>query len=172
VGHDGKVSDTGISVRAAHPADGPGLARLDASAWSPESGFPSVLRRMAGEPFFSDDNPPEAHLVALVGGKLAGYVRLRPVTSLPEHAHVLGIFGIAVAPAARRRGAGSALLAAAEDHARARGAHKLSLRVLSTNKVALRLYERHGFRTEGLLRDEFLINGRYVHDVIMAKSLT
>ena len=55
--------------------------------------------------------------------------------------------------------------------ARARGARKLSLRVLGTNATAMRLYERLGFQVEGTLRDEFCIDGRYVDDVLMAKHL-
>jgi ribosomal protein S18 acetylase RimI-like enzyme len=121
--------------------------------------------------FFTDDSPPGAHLVAEIGGRMAGYIRLRPVTSLPESAHVLGIAGLAVAPGYRRRGVASALLAAAEQQARARGARKLSLRVLGTNATATRLYERLGFQAEGVLRDEFCIGGRYVDDVLMAKHL-
>ena len=84
---------------------------------------------------------------------------------------MLGIVGLAVAPGDRRRGVASALLAAAEQHARVRGARKLSLRVLGTNETAMRLYERLGFRREGTLRDEFRIDGRFVDDVLMAKHL-
>jgi ribosomal protein S18 acetylase RimI-like enzyme len=96
---------------------------------------------------------------------------VQPPTPLPENAHVSGITGLAVAPGARGRGVASALLAAAGQHARERGARKLSLRVLSTNDAALRLYERLGFRREGTLREEFLIDGRYVDDVLMARHL-
>ena len=48
--------------------------------------------------FFTDDSPPEAHLVAELDGRLAGYIRVKPVTPLRENAHVLGIVGLAVAP--------------------------------------------------------------------------
>lgn len=162
-----------VAVRIARAGDETALARLDAVAWTTASGFPSVMER-AGDPFytfFTDDSPPGAHLVAELDGRLAGYLRLKPVTPLAENAHVLGVMGLAVAPEARRRGVGTALLAAAEEQARARGARKLSLRVLSTNESALRLYERLGFEREGVLRDEFCINGRYLDDVIMAKHL-
>ena len=121
--------------------------------------------------FFSVENPPGAHMVAEVNGKVTGYVQVKPVTSLQENAHVFGIAGLAVAPEARGRGVASALLAAVEKHARDSGARKLILRVLSTNDAALRLYERLGFRQEGTLREEFLIDGRYVDDVLMAKHL-
>src|SRR5213596_1578927 len=165
--------ESGVAVRVARPGDEAGLARLDAAAWTPASGFPSVAERV-NDPFFTfftDDSPPEAHLVAEVDGRMAGYIRLRPVTSLPETVHVLGIAGFAVAPGDRRRGVASALLAAAEQQARARGARKLSLRVFGTNATAARLYERLGFGVEGILRDEFCIGGRYVDDVLMAKHL-
>ena len=35
----------------------------------------------------------------------------------------------------------------------------------------MRLYERLGFEREGVLKAEFLIGGRYVDDVLMAKRL-
>jgi ribosomal protein S18 acetylase RimI-like enzyme len=162
-----------VTVRVARAGDEAALTRLDAVAWTPASGFPSVIERV-NDPFFTfftDDSPPEAHLVAELDGRLAGYIRVKPVTPLRENAHVLGIVGLAVAPANRRRGVASALLAAAEQHARARGARKLSLRVLGTNEMAMRLYERHGFQREGSLRDEFCIGGRFVDDVVMAKHL-
>ena len=165
--------ESGVAVRVARPKDEAGLARLDAAAWTPASGFPSVLERV-NDPFFTfftDDSPPGAHLVADLDGRLAGYIRVKPVTPLRENAHVLGIVGLAVAPGSRRRGVASALLAAAEQHARARGARKLSLRVLSSNETAMRLYERHGFQREGTLRDEFCIGGLFVDDVVMAKRL-
>jgi len=115
--------------------------------------------------------PQQRFFVAELDGRLAGYIRVKPATTLRENAHVLGIVGLDVGPGDRRQGVGSALLAAAEPHARARGARKLSLRVLGTNETALRLYERHGFRREGTLRDEFLIEGRFVDDVLMTKHL-
>jgi ribosomal protein S18 acetylase RimI-like enzyme len=165
--------ESGVAVRVARPKDEAGLARLDAAAWTPESGFPSVIERV-NDPFFTfftDDSPPEAHLVAELDGRLAGYIRVKPATTLRENAHVLVIVGLAVGPRDRRQGVGSALLAAAEQHARVRGARKLSLRVLGTNETAMRLYEQHGFRREGTLRDEFLIEGRFVDDVLMTKHL-
>ena len=158
-------------MRVARRGDEAALAGIDAVAWTPASGFPSVIMR-AGASFFSADHPPEAHLVAEVNGAVVGYVLVKPSTPLKENAHVSGIAGLAVAPEARGMGVASALLAAAERHARDHGARKLSLRVLSSNDAALRLYERLGFRREGTLREEFLIEGRYVDDVLMTKHLS
>ena len=173
--------DHRLAVRVARPQDEAGLARLEAVAWTAASGFPSVTER-AHDPFFSfftGSGPPREYLVAELEGRLAGYIRVRPVSELPESGHVLGVMGLAVAPGgqvrargARRRGVASALLTAAEQLARTRGARKLSLHVLGTNTAALSLYERLGFRREGIQREEFRIGGRYVDDVLMAKYLT
>jgi ribosomal protein S18 acetylase RimI-like enzyme len=173
IGQDGRVSGQGSSpeVRTARADDAAGLAELDAAAWSAESGFPSIIQRAAG-PFFTSDSQPADHLVCEIDGAVVGYVRLQPFSSLPENAHVLGVAGLAVAPGARRLGAASALLAAAEQRARAAGARKLSLRVLGTNQPAILLYGRLGFEQEGVLRGEFLINGCYVDDVLMTKHLS
>ena len=85
---------------------------------------------------------------------------------------MVGVLGLAVAPEARRRGVATALLTAAEERARARGARKLSLRTFSTNPHAISLYTRFGFQREGVLRAEYLIDGQYVDDVLLAKYLT
>jgi ribosomal protein S18 acetylase RimI-like enzyme len=159
-----------VRVREARASDEARLARLDSAAWSPRSGFPSVIGQ-AGDVFFPAGSPPEAHLVGELDGTVVGYLRLGPATSLPENAHVLVVHGLAVAPEARRRGVATALLAAAEQRARKRGARKLSLRALSSNPEAIRLYTRLGFEQEGVLCAEFLIDGGYVDDVLLAKHL-
>ena len=56
-------------------------------------------------------------------------------------------------------------------HAAQLGARKLSLRVLGGNSRARRLYEACGFVVEGILRSEFLLGGRYVDDIFMARHL-
>jgi ribosomal protein S18 acetylase RimI-like enzyme len=158
-------------IRRARPADERRLAELDAVAWSAESGFPSVIAAPGPSGFFSAEHPPQAHLVADIDGRIAGYLRIEAATRLPENAHVLVVNGFAVHPDLRRHGIGSLLLQAAGDHARAAGARKLTLRVLSSNRGAIALYAQRGFTREGVLRGEFLIEGDYVDDVLMAKFL-
>ena len=67
---------------------------------------------------------------------------------------VLGV-GMAILPEARGQGAGRALLAAIEDHARATDAHKISLEVWTDNARAIALYAAAGFEIEGLRRDHY-----------------
>lgn len=165
--------DDSVRVRLARHGDQDALVALERAAWTPQSGFPSVIQAssLPGARFFSESNPPQIHLVAEIDGAVAGYIRLKPPTTLPENAHVLHVSGIAVHPGARRRGVAGALLSAAEPFARNCGAVKISLRVLGSNGPAMALYERLGYVREGVLRDEFLINGQYVDDVMMAKPV-
>lgn len=160
-----------VVVRVAAASDDAALARLDIEAFSPQSGFPSSVSAV-GSPFFSVRNPPEAHLVADDAGVLLGYLRLKQqLDDVPENAHVLAIHGLAVAPGARRRGVGTALMNAAEDAARSRGARKLSLRMFGGNDTARALYENLGYTVEGVMVAEFLIDGGYVDDILMTKRL-
>ena len=63
--------------------------------------------------------------------------------------------GMAILPKARGQGGGRALLAAAQRHARATGAHKISLEVWTDNAPAIALYVAVGFEVEGLRRDHY-----------------
>jgi ribosomal protein S18 acetylase RimI-like enzyme len=160
-----------IRVRPGRAEDEDALHALDLIAWDRSALFPSVLAKAATQPFFDDSRPPQAHVVAELDGSVVGYARLRPATPLPESAHVVEVNGLAVAPDARGHGVAGALLAAAEDRARAQGAAKLTLRVLGTNAAARRLYERAGYVVEGRLRGEFRIDGVDVDDLLLARYL-
>jgi ribosomal protein S18 acetylase RimI-like enzyme len=59
------------------------------------------------------------------------------------------LYSIAVAHAARGRGIGEALLAAAESAAQKHGCPRLRLEVRQDNAGAIRLYERHGYQRFG-----------------------
>ena len=110
-------------------------------------------------------------LVAVVDGEVAGYVKLGRATPLAASDHVVTVTGLAVSPVFQRRGVGRALIDAAAAEARARGARRLTLRVLGPNAPARRLYESAGFVVEGVQRGEFLLEGEYVDDVLMALDL-
>ena len=58
---------------------------------------------------------------------------------------LLNIHDLAVLPQHRGKGAGRALLQAAEDHARREGCCRVTLEVLESNAGARALYRRFGF---------------------------
>jgi ribosomal protein S18 acetylase RimI-like enzyme len=159
-----------LRIRVATPDDGEGLALLDRLAWShlhavvpePQPPYP---------PFFSDRHAPEDCLVADVGDRSAGYIHLGFPTPVEANRHVLQIQGLVVSEEARGRGVGRALVRAAVDEARRRGARRLTLRVLAHNTPARGLYEAEGFVVEGVLPEEFRLDGQYVDDVLMGRFL-
>lgn len=58
------------------------------------------------------------------------------------------IYHLAVAPPARRRGIGAAMMAAAEAALAARGCPKVNLQVVAENAGVVRFYERLGYAVE------------------------
>ena len=160
----------GVRTRRARPDDEDALAAIDAATWTPD--VTPAPKPDPPRPFFQPGRvAPADVVVAEVDGVVAGYAGLRNPIPEPTHRHVLEIGGLAVDPVLQRRGVGRALVDAAVAEAAARGVRKVSLRVLGSNGLARRLYARCGFVEEGVLREEFLLGGRYVDDVIMARYL-
>jgi ribosomal protein S18 acetylase RimI-like enzyme len=159
-----------VEIRLADPRDEAALASLDRGTWTTAS---SPAPPPGPEwTFFGGQTRPEDVLVAVVDGEVGGYVRLGRATDLDASDHVCTINGIAVAIQHRQSGLGRKLVHAAVDEARARGARRLTLRVLAPNDAARHLYESAGFVVEGVQRYEFFLDGRYVDDVLMALDLT
>jgi ribosomal protein S18 acetylase RimI-like enzyme len=157
-----------VEIRTAREEDEPALRALDLATWSPRSNpgpppepdRPVLERRGAANV-----------LVAVDGEALVGSLVLGSWLPLASSRHLLEIKGLAVDPTRQGEGIGTLLLDAAVAHARAAGRRRLLLRVLSTNTGARRLYERHGFTTEGTYHEAFLIDGAYVDDIAMALDL-
>lgn len=121
-------------VRLASLADAPDAfgSTYDETAARPEE---SWREQIASLPTF----------VAVVDGHDAGVVRGGP-DEMPGEAWLLSMW---VAPAARGRGAGDALVAAVVAWARAQGFARLHLDVGDYNAPAIALYARHGFEPTG-----------------------
>jgi ribosomal protein S18 acetylase RimI-like enzyme len=84
--------------------------------------------------------------LAVVDGTDAGLAVGAPHHNIPGDA---GLYAMWVAPDARGRGVGTALVAAVVDWARAAGHGCLRLEVADDNAPAVRLYERAGFAATG-----------------------
>ncbi|MFG2641467.1 GNAT family N-acetyltransferase [Streptomyces sp. NPDC048370] len=167
-------------IRQAVPADEGALGELDRTTWSPLHAV-QPAPEPPYRPFFDERHRPEDYLVAedagdgardAGGGVVVGYLRLVPATPLACNRHVRQIQGLAVAESVRGRGVARALLRAAMAEARRQGARRITLRVLGHNAPARALYASEGFVVEGVLPGEFFLDGRYVDDVLMGRSLT
>jgi RimJ/RimL family protein N-acetyltransferase len=82
-------------------------------------------------------------IVAVSGGEIIGSLHVDPSR------FGFGDLGMTVARPWRGRGVGTAMLAAAIEHAREAGLHKLSLEVFPHNDAAIALYRKFGFVAEG-----------------------
>jgi GNAT superfamily N-acetyltransferase len=123
------------------------LAAFGPPAWrTPEEVVEGEARTLRD--FFESPDDGTRLLVAEAGDSRLGFVlieELRDYFTLERHGHV-GI--LAVTEGAEGRGAGRALLRAAESWARDRGFQTLTLNVFSGNDHARAVYEHLGFQEE------------------------
>jgi RimJ/RimL family protein N-acetyltransferase len=165
-----------VRIRAAEPGDAAALVALATAVGSEPQGWllaDSHWRSVADERRYVRavrKHADAALLVAEEQGNVVG--RLSIVRdSHPSSAHVADL-GLMVAASHRRRGIGSALLAAAEEWARGAGVSKLELHVFPHNEAAIALYEGFGYEREGYRRRHYRRpDGSYVDAVLMAKRL-
>jgi RimJ/RimL family protein N-acetyltransferase len=111
-----------------------------------------------------------AVFVAETNGAIIGRLSIsRDIHPASEHVADVGLM---VAEEHRRLGAGTALMQQAEEWARQMGVRKLELHVFPHNEPAIALYDRLGYRREGLRRRHFRRGGELVDAVLMAKDLS
>ncbi|MGU3540924.1 spermidine N1-acetyltransferase [Methylobacterium sp. A54F] len=97
-------------------------------------------------------------IIAAADGQSAGMVELVEI----NHLHRRCEFQIAVHPSFQGRGFARTATHIAIDYAfSVLNIHKLYLHVDRDNARAVRIYESCGFMAEGVLRDEFFVNGKY-----------
>ena len=107
-----------------------------------------------------------SHFVALIDGEVSGWCDVLP-THGQARRHV-GTLGIGLLPSARHRGIGYLLIQAAISKAQSKGLSRIELTVRVDNANAKALYERVGFKTEGLNVRSFLIDGAFYDAYAMA----
>lgn len=113
------------------------------------------------------------YLVATFGEAVVGWLELhRPPAERLQHVAVLTL---AVAPAARRRGVGRALMHAAYGWCERMGVLKMALNVRASNEGAVALYLAEGFEVEGRERNHVrLVDGEgegFEDNLIMGRWL-
>lgn len=147
-----------MNIRAATATDAPALARAHALAF--DGGWSAVdfaaLMQSAGA----------LALLAEDGGEVMGFILGRAVGDEAE------ILTFAVAPAARRRGLGRALVEALARAASRAGAAALFLEVAEDNEAARGLYEAWRFVPAGRRRDYYgRPQGHRVDALILRRAL-
>lgn len=137
------------------------LDREKGEAYIDEAGFKVLIKadRESGNSLF---------LVAETAGKLVAFSRCAG-NELKRTSHQTE-FGVGVLKAFWGYGIGQRLITESIGWADAEGVIKINLKVLETNTKAIRLYEKHGFKIEGILtKDKLLSDGRYYDTVLMGR---
>jgi phosphinothricin acetyltransferase len=101
---------------------------------------------------------------------IIGWGSLNPYNPRDAYRHVAD-FSIYVDRAYRGRGVGKVMLAHLIELARAHGFHKMVLSAFPTNTGGMALYEKMGFRTVGIYKEQGLLDGRWVDTIVMEKLL-
>jgi phosphinothricin acetyltransferase len=155
-------------LRPARPGDVPaitaiynrGIAEREATFETRARGEAEVAAWLDGAPL----------LVAEQDGEVVGFARVTPYSDREAYAGI-GEYGIYLAPAARGRGTGAALLDALATAAEAAGYHKLTAKLFTSNEASHALARRCGFRVVGVHRRHGRLDGRWRDVTVVERVL-
>jgi putative acetyltransferase len=153
----------------------------DAAAIAAMMGDPAVYPGLMQMPYPSEEThrsriadslapgKVDLSLVAELGGTVVGSAGLHPAGVALRRRHVM-MLGISVVPQAQGQGVGTALMQAMCDYAdRWMGTLRIELTVYVDNAVAIALYRKFGFETEGRHRGYAMRDGSFVDAFAMAR---
>jgi len=128
--------DRAYRIRSAETGDVPGMLEVERACFGDPWSARAIREAMQSE-------TSQAY-VADEAGRVLGFVLAR--TSGPE----AEILDLAVLPNMRRRGIARALLRAVRDAVARVGVEEIFLEVRESNRAAISLYEREGYRAVGM----------------------
>ncbi|MEK6717256.1 MAG: arsinothricin resistance N-acetyltransferase ArsN1 family A [candidate division NC10 bacterium] len=114
--------------------------------------------------------PRHPVLVAEMDGTVVGWGSLNQFNPRTAYDFVAD-FSVYVERAWRGKGVGGALLRALIARAKQLDYHKLVLSAFPWNAAGMALYQRYGFRTVGIYKEQGLLDGEWVDTIIMEKIL-
>lgn len=135
-------------IRLAHKDDVPAIVAIEERSFKQDRFSPRSLRHLV----------TRAHGVCFVSekqGVIQGYI----LVLYNQATQLARLYSFAVDPKHRGQGIGLALMRAAEEDATKRGCLFMRLEVRATNKTAIRLYEKQGYRQFGLYEDYYSDHG-------------
>lgn len=114
--------------------------------------------------------PRHPVLVAELDGTVVGWGSLNQFNPRKAYDFVAD-FSVYVERAWRGKGVGGGLLRALIARAKQLDYHKLVLSAFPWNAAGMALYQRYGFRTVGIYKEQGLLDGEWVDTIIMEKIL-
>ncbi len=122
------------------------------------------------EPETISASPATARAANSAVATIIAWGSLNQFNAREAYRHVVD-FSIYVDRAYRGRGVGKIVLARLIELAREHGFHKMVLSAFPSNSGGMALYERMGFRTVGVYKEQGMLDGRWVDTIIMEKLL-
>jgi phosphinothricin acetyltransferase len=166
-----RYSATVITTRGATETDAEAIARIYNQGIEDRATLETAPRsaeeRLA---WLRARGPRHTVLVAEDAGEVVGWGSLNQFNPRAAYDRVCD-FSVYVARERRGTGVGTALLTELESRARELGYHKMVLAGFPTNTAGTRLYEKRGFRTVGVYREQGMLEGVWVDVVLMEKIL-
>jgi L-amino acid N-acyltransferase YncA len=114
--------------------------------------------------------PRHPVLVAELDGTIVGWGSLNHFNPRKAYDFVAD-FSVYIEREWRGKGVGSALLRALIARAKQLGYHKMVLSAFPWNTAGMGLYEKYGFRTVGIYKEQGLLDGKWVDTIVMEKIL-
>lgn len=135
-----------LIVRKAGTRDTEAIAELEKLCFSRPWSYEAVYYDVA-------ENKLSFYLVAETEGKVVGYAG---IWKIADEGHITNV---AVSPEYRRKGVGDALVGVMLKATEDAGVKAHTLEVRRGNEAAIRLYEKRGFKAEGVRRGYYEDNG-------------
>lgn len=132
---------TSITVRRMNVLDIDGVLAVEQEAFSTPWSREGFVNEMSNELAY--------YLVLVEAGNIIGYAGMWLIV---DEAHVTNV---AVLAAYRGKKLGEKLMTALLEHAKRRGASRMTLEVRESNEVALGLYSKFGFAAQGRRRNYY-----------------
>ncbi|QHJ71232.1 GNAT family N-acetyltransferase [Planococcus halotolerans] len=162
-------------IRNAERADAERLVNLIADA--EKSGFmmfepgerqisPEQLSKRI-EAMEQDDK--SAILLADDDGELKGYLFI--IGNSPQRRSHSVYLAIGIGESSRGQGVGTTLFEQLDTWAIEKGIRRLELTVMIHNRAGVALYQKAGFKIEGIKKNSLKVNGEYIDEYYMAKLL-
>jgi phosphinothricin acetyltransferase len=114
--------------------------------------------------------PRHPVIVVEDGDHVIGWASLNQFNPRETYRHVVDL-SIYVERGDRGKGVGKVMLARLIELAREQRFHKMVLSAFPDNAGGMALYERMGFRTVGIYKEQGMLDGRWVDTIIMEKLL-
>jgi L-amino acid N-acyltransferase YncA len=160
-----------MEIRPAEPGDAEAVAAIyNHGIAERQATFETRARRPRDVAAWLDEGRPFLVATADADGTILGFARVSPYSVRKAYAGV-GEHGVYVAPEARGRGVGRALMDALAESAEAAGYHKLTSRVFTTNAASLALHRSAGFTEVGIQRRHGRLDGEWKDTVLVERLL-